>query len=68
VSGKNETNETIVACLPCAWEYCEEVPDLALPRLHKVNDTGCMWVALKVMPPIHFHQNYNKYKEHSSAI
>jgi hypothetical protein len=27
-----------------------------------------MWAAPKVMPPIYFHGNYNRYKEHNNTI
>jgi len=27
-----------------------------------------MYIALKVMPPIYFHGDYNRYKEHNNTI
>ena len=40
-------------------------------QLGDINENGpvvYMYVALKVMPPIYFHRNNNRYKEHNNTI
>jgi hypothetical protein len=65
-------NSINLAAVAVAFPSSHESPSIVMcnmqPKAYILSHKNYTMVAPNVMPPIYFHENYNRYKEHNSAI
>jgi len=63
-----EQNNGNTNCTDPIFENFTNIKTQLYPTFNTGTKNLCMQATPKVMPPIYFHGNYNRYKEHNNTI